>query len=118
MALQWKAAKHVSASVRTEGGILARLSADFRTYIYVCMSCAKVLHKHNYEEGEICLKSPQVWLESHEGGLPTDLQSLKADIGGGICKLARPDAGKACPLEAILSSNRFFVSGELLILWL
>lgn len=37
----------------TFGGVFfARLSADFRTYIYVCMSCAKVLHKHIYEEGE------------------------------------------------------------------
>lgn len=72
------------------------------------MSCAKVLHKHFYEEGEVFLKSPQAWLGSHEGGLPTDLQSLKAEIGGGIYKLARPDAGKAIPLEVTLSSNRFF----------
>lgn len=72
------------------------------------MSCAKVLHKHIYEEGEIFLKSSLVWLDSHEGGSPTDLLSLKADIGGGVYKLARPDAGKASPLEATLSSNRFF----------
>lgn len=93
--LQWRAAEHVSASVRTEE-FFVRLSADDPTYIYVCMSCAMALHKHIYEEGEIILESLQLWLDSHEGGLPAHLQ---ADIGGEKCMLARPDAGKASPLE-------------------
>lgn len=56
MALQWKAAEHVSASVRTEGvvffGLAYRLIFVHTYTEYVCMSCAKVLHKHIYEEGE------------------------------------------------------------------
>lgn len=54
------------------------------------MSCAKVLHKHIYKKGEIFMKSLLVWLGSHEGGSPTDLLSLKAELGAEFTNWPEP----------------------------
>ena len=107
VALQWRAAEHVSASVRSEGFFLLAYQLIFvHTYMYVWVVQRSYISTSMRKEetfGEPATVVRLAW-----GWLTNRPAEFHPDTGQTWCR-------KACPLEATLSSNRIFVSGEVLI---